>query len=144
MRPTKPPIQWVAGALSPEVKRPGREADHSPPSSAQVKECVELYLHSPNMPSRRGAQLNHRDNFTFQHRQYSDQAMGWTTGVWILVRGWDFLPRHRVPASASRVQAVPSPGREADHKPPPTAEAKNAWSYTSTLPYVFTARRFFL
>jgi hypothetical protein len=31
----------------PGVKRPGREADHSPPSSAQVKECVELYLHSP-------------------------------------------------------------------------------------------------
>jgi hypothetical protein len=24
-----------------------READHSPPSSAEVKECVELYLHSP-------------------------------------------------------------------------------------------------
>jgi hypothetical protein len=29
------------------VKRPGREADHSPPSSAEVKECVELNLHSP-------------------------------------------------------------------------------------------------
>jgi hypothetical protein len=28
-----------------EVKRPGHEADHSPPSSAEVKECVELYLH---------------------------------------------------------------------------------------------------
>jgi len=26
---------------------------------------VELYLHSPNTPSRRGAQLKHRDNFTF-------------------------------------------------------------------------------
>jgi hypothetical protein len=35
----------------------GREADHSPPSSAEVKECVELYLHSPNTPSWRGAQL---------------------------------------------------------------------------------------
>jgi hypothetical protein len=31
----------------PGVKRPGREADHSPPSSAGVKEFVELYLHSP-------------------------------------------------------------------------------------------------
>jgi hypothetical protein len=29
------------------VKRPGREADHSPLSSAKVKECVDLYLHSP-------------------------------------------------------------------------------------------------
>jgi hypothetical protein len=26
---------------------------------------VELYLHSPNMPSWRGAQLKHRGNFTF-------------------------------------------------------------------------------
>jgi hypothetical protein len=30
---------------------PVREADHSPPSSAEVKECVELYLHSSNTPS---------------------------------------------------------------------------------------------
>jgi hypothetical protein len=44
---TQPPIQWVPGALSLRVKRPGREADHSPPSSAEVKEWVELYLHSP-------------------------------------------------------------------------------------------------
>jgi hypothetical protein len=44
---TQPPIQWVPGALSLGVKRPGREADHSPPSSAGVKECVELYVHSP-------------------------------------------------------------------------------------------------
>jgi hypothetical protein len=35
----------------------GREADHSPPSSAEVKEWVELYLHFPNTPSWRGAQL---------------------------------------------------------------------------------------
>jgi hypothetical protein len=47
------------------VKWQGREADHSPPSSAQVKERVELYIHSPNTPSWRGAQLKHRDNFTF-------------------------------------------------------------------------------
>jgi hypothetical protein len=45
--PTQPDIQWVPGALSLGVKRPGREADHSPPSSAEIKECVELYLHSP-------------------------------------------------------------------------------------------------
>jgi hypothetical protein len=34
----------------------GRETDHPPPSSAEVKEWVELYLHSPNTPSWRGAQ----------------------------------------------------------------------------------------
>jgi hypothetical protein len=26
--PTQPPIQWVPGALSPGVKRQGRESDH--------------------------------------------------------------------------------------------------------------------
>jgi hypothetical protein len=34
---TQPPIQWVPGALSLGVKRSGREADHSPPSSTEVK-----------------------------------------------------------------------------------------------------------
>jgi hypothetical protein len=43
------------------VKRPGREADHSPPPSTDVKEWVDLYLHFSNTPSWRGAQ----DNFTF-------------------------------------------------------------------------------
>jgi hypothetical protein len=39
---------------------------HSPPSSAEVKEWKELYLHSPNTPSWRVAQLKktHRNNFT--------------------------------------------------------------------------------
>jgi hypothetical protein len=38
-----------------------READHSPPSSAEVKEWVELYFHSPNPPPWRGAQEEHGD-----------------------------------------------------------------------------------
>jgi hypothetical protein len=33
---TQPPIQWVPGPLSPGVKQQGREADHSPPTSADV------------------------------------------------------------------------------------------------------------
>jgi hypothetical protein len=63
----QPPIQWVPGALSQGLKVPGRDADHSSPSSAEVKECAELYLHSPTTPSWRGAQLKrkHRDSFTF-------------------------------------------------------------------------------
>jgi hypothetical protein len=47
------PIQWVPGDLFLGVKRPGREADHSSPSSVKVKECMELYLHSPNTSSWR-------------------------------------------------------------------------------------------
>jgi len=38
-----------------EVKLPWSEADHSPPSSAEVKECVELYLHYPTTSSWHGA-----------------------------------------------------------------------------------------
>jgi len=38
------------GSLS-EVKRPGRGRDHTPPSSAEVKEMVKLYLYSPSGPS---------------------------------------------------------------------------------------------
>jgi hypothetical protein len=34
--PTQPPIQWVLGGLSLGIKRPERESDHSPPSSAEV------------------------------------------------------------------------------------------------------------
>jgi hypothetical protein len=38
--PTRPPIQWVTGGGRvpfPAVKRSGREADHSPPSGAEIK-----------------------------------------------------------------------------------------------------------
>jgi hypothetical protein len=35
--PTQLPIQWVPSALSLGVKRPGREAHHSPPSIVEVK-----------------------------------------------------------------------------------------------------------
>jgi hypothetical protein len=45
--PTQPPTQWTPGTLCLGVKRRGRKADHSPPSSAEVRKCVNLYLHSP-------------------------------------------------------------------------------------------------
>jgi len=38
-------IKYIQEAQSSKAKRPGREADHSPPSSNPGKECVELYLH---------------------------------------------------------------------------------------------------
>jgi hypothetical protein len=43
-----PPFLLSSGywGLSLVVKLPRHEADHSLPSSAKVKECVELYLHS--------------------------------------------------------------------------------------------------
>jgi hypothetical protein len=53
--PIQPSIKWVRGAISLRVKQPGREADHSHPSRAEVKVLVELYLHSPSTSSWRGA-----------------------------------------------------------------------------------------
>jgi hypothetical protein len=42
---TQPPIQPVPGTISPGVKRQGRIADHSPPSSANVKNGSAMRLH---------------------------------------------------------------------------------------------------
>jgi hypothetical protein len=47
---TQPPIQWVPGVLSLGVKRPGREADHSPPSIVEVKNAWS-YTSTPNTSS---------------------------------------------------------------------------------------------
>jgi hypothetical protein len=44
---TQPPFQWVPGALSLGVKRPGREAHHSPPFSAEVKNAWSYTSTSP-------------------------------------------------------------------------------------------------
>jgi hypothetical protein len=46
------PASYTMGTGSfPGVKRPGRGVDHPPPSSAEVKERVDLYLYSPSGPS---------------------------------------------------------------------------------------------
>jgi len=49
-----PPLPPPNGHQGPPprkgVNRSEREADHSPPSSAKAKECVDLHLHSPTRP----------------------------------------------------------------------------------------------
>jgi hypothetical protein len=52
LEPTQPPIQWVTGALSPGVKRPGREADHSPSTSMEVRKTW-IHTSTPHTPSWR-------------------------------------------------------------------------------------------
>jgi hypothetical protein len=80
--PIQPPIQWVLGALSLGVKRSGREADHSLPYRGEVKEYVELCLHSSNTPSWHDAQLKHRDNFTLSGCFQADDREWWRNSLW--------------------------------------------------------------
>jgi hypothetical protein len=58
--PIQPPIQCVPGVLSLRVKRPVREADHSPPSSVEVKNewsytsTLPIHLHGVVLSSAQG------------------------------------------------------------------------------------------
>jgi hypothetical protein len=63
--PTQSPIQWVPGALSLGVKRPGREADHSPPSSAEVNNA-RSYTSTPQYVFMAWCLVKHRDNLPSQ------------------------------------------------------------------------------
>jgi hypothetical protein len=46
LEPTQPPVQWVTGALSLGLRQPGRETDHSPSSTPEVKN-VWSYTSTP-------------------------------------------------------------------------------------------------
>jgi hypothetical protein len=46
-----PPSYRIGTGSFPGVKRPGRNVDHPPPFSAEVKERAELYLYFPSGPS---------------------------------------------------------------------------------------------
>jgi hypothetical protein len=47
IRDTQHTIQCVPGALYREVKRQGRETDHSPPTNAEVK---KTWINTPTPP----------------------------------------------------------------------------------------------
>jgi hypothetical protein len=51
VRSTQPPIQLLLGTVFfPGVKRTRREADHSPPASAELKK-IWIYTSTPHTPS---------------------------------------------------------------------------------------------
>jgi hypothetical protein len=110
--PTQPPIQWVPGAVSLGVKRPGREADHFhqvprsrirgtiPPfpqyafmAWCSVKEQQQpvtfLSTHSVHC-------FLSRHSLNGVMVQYSDWASCWMTGVRFSSGIGNFTPRHRV------------------------------------------------
>jgi hypothetical protein len=62
------PIEWVPGALSLGVKRPRGEAEHSPPSSAEVKNAWS-YNFTPQYAFMAWCLVKHRDTFTLPSPQ---------------------------------------------------------------------------
>jgi hypothetical protein len=62
---TQPPIQWLPGVLSLGLKLPWREADHSSPSSAEVKNACSYTSTPPIRLHGVVLRLKHGDNFTF-------------------------------------------------------------------------------
>jgi hypothetical protein len=62
--PTQSPIQWVPDAVSLGVKRPGHEADSSPPSGAKFKNAWS-YTSTPQYVFIVWYLVIHRENFTF-------------------------------------------------------------------------------
>jgi hypothetical protein len=89
--PTQPPIQWVPGALSLGVKRPGRQADYSPVSSAEVKECMDLYFHSTPQYARTASFPIYSSCLVFYFVQEEYQATSYelsADGLYLLI-GYD-------------------------------------------------------
>jgi hypothetical protein len=75
--PTQPPIRWILGTLSSGVKHLGHEADHLPPSSAQIKNGGAMLplLHYVFMAY---CLISYRDNFTFTVCVYR------LSGLWLV------------------------------------------------------------
>jgi hypothetical protein len=70
LRPTQTPIQWVPVAHSLGIKRPGREADHSPPSSVEVKNAWKYTSTPPLRLYGVVLSLKHGDNFILYKRKH--------------------------------------------------------------------------
>jgi hypothetical protein len=69
LRSTQPPIQWVLGALSLGLKRPGREADYSSHLVPRSKN-VWSYTSTPQYAFIAWCLVKHRGNFTFTLHAY--------------------------------------------------------------------------
>jgi hypothetical protein len=66
--PTQPPIQWVRGSFR-GVKRPGREADHSFPSSSEAKNAWSSTSTSQYV-FMAWCLVKKRDKFTFTYHHH--------------------------------------------------------------------------
>jgi hypothetical protein len=46
LEPIYPPVEWALGTISLGLRRPGREVNHSPPCSTEVKK-IWIYISTP-------------------------------------------------------------------------------------------------
>jgi hypothetical protein len=122
--PTQPPIQWVPGALSLGVKQLGREVDHSPPSSAEVK---NVWSYTSTLPIRlHGVVLSYSTGttlpFTFYLYSYTKKSLGFffhlSTTTWRRIGEWRYSSIHSWPqhlrgiSDQLHVPAALPPGKE--------------------------------
>jgi hypothetical protein len=109
--PTQPPSQWVPGALSLGVKRPGRQADHSPPSNDwSYNSTLPILLHGVIAQGQRPTLHLDFPKILFQ---------------------WGF-PTRVLDAEVKRKN--PSPRRESNPKTPivqPVAQRYTDWAITA-------------
>jgi hypothetical protein len=65
LEPTQTTLQYLSVVVSLGLKRPGREADRIPPSTAEIMNGGVTPPHPHTSPWRRALLIKHRDNFTF-------------------------------------------------------------------------------
>jgi hypothetical protein len=73
----QPPIQWVPGTPSSVVKLSEREADHSPPSSAEVKNCGAIPPLYPMSSWPSSYLINNKDRFILLYPQTYTSCGAW-------------------------------------------------------------------
>jgi hypothetical protein len=100
--PTGPgtyPVSYTRYWISfPGVKRQGRGVDHPPPSNAEVKETVEIYLYTPSGPSwsvlRRTLPLPLPPGLTFKNSTWCSHCV-YIFSMDVTTNG-DFLVWHNI------------------------------------------------
>jgi hypothetical protein len=61
--PAPPPVRWVPGAFSPGIKWIGREANHSPPPSTEIKNACKYTRVYPKVSG-----LSHNEIYAYNSK----------------------------------------------------------------------------
>jgi hypothetical protein len=86
-----PPLQWVPGAVSPGVKRPGRESDHSPPPVQRSRRRGAIS--PPQYVFIAWCLVKHRENSTLGSAEVENAWNYTSTPPYVYMASW--LIRHR-------------------------------------------------